>query len=831
MAETLNSAGDSHAHSLIGSGAVDKTSSWSFSAADGNALLGPNGDDWGRFGACHLGINSDSPDQTRGHWSYPFAKLKDGKTTLFRSAITAIRQRAGQQGSTAIFDAAGRLLEQIDGKKNAQSSAPVTLRAVATFDAEAAATNDADPAAPRKPPTFTMVANTGSVPMRLEGWRYPVVLDFAGANIPSQSLPIRLHHDSAQGVGHTTSIGFDNGNMVAKGVVSRDTPSSRDVTSSAKNGFPWQASVGASPDQVEFVKEGQSATANGRMFSGPVNIVRSWTLGEISFVDRGADGQTSATVAASLPVGSQKGKPSMFEQWLQAKGIDPTAISDEIKTALRAAYDAEQELKANAAMTAQTVQVNAANGAAQNGVQANPSIAATLEQIVQAQRDEDTRVRRITEIAAEHIAKQPWRLDQFEKLAKTAIAAKSTVAEFELNALRLRAESGAGPAVHVGASPDSEKSQSVLEAAICKTGRLTNIEKHFDARTLEAADKHFRYGIGLQEVLMCGAAANGYRGQVSDVRGLLRAAFQTEIRAEGFSLVNIPGILSNVMNKYLVDYFNSVESAWRIIAAIRNARDFKQISSYSLTGDLQYDLIGPTGEIKSGSVGQTSYNNQVATYGKILAITRQDIINDDLGALMRIPQRLGRGAALKINDVFYTTLLAGVGSFWVSGNNNLITGATTTLTAVGLTAALLKFRQQTDPDGKPLGITPKILLVPPELEVTGKQLMNSAFFNTGGSATTAQVPNMNTWQGAYNLAASTYLSNANYTGYSTTAWFLLADPMDMPTIEVAFLNGREVPMIESAEAEFDTLGIQVRGVHDFGVALQEQRGSVRSAGA
>lgn len=825
MAESLNTSGDSHAHSLIGSGAVDKTAAWSFGAADGNALLGPNGDDWARFGGCHLGIDDDSPDQTRGHWSYPFAKLKDGKTTLFRSAITAIRQRAGQQGSTAIFDAAGRLLEQIDGKKAAQSSAPMSLRAVATFDAEAAA--DGSPA-PKGPPTFTMVANTGSVPMRLEGWRYPVVLDFAGANIPSQSLPIRLHHDSAQGVGHTTSIGFDNGNLMAKGVVSRDTPSSRDVTSSAKNGFPWQASVGASPDQVEFVKEGQSATANGRMFSGPVNIVRSWTLGEISFVDRGADGQTSATVAASLPVGSptDTGKPSMFEKWLEAKGIDPTAISDAIKTTLRAAYDAEQEIKANAAIPPAQP-----NGQSPAGAQASPNVAASLDQIIKAQRDEDDRVRKITDLTAEAIKAQPWRLNDFEHLAKTAIAAKSTVAEFELALLRVRAQSVGSPAIHARGGREDGARQNVLEAAICKTGRLGNIEKHFDARTLEAADKHFKYGIGLQEVLMCGATANGYRGQVSDVRGLLKAAFLTDIRAEGFSLVNIPGILSNVMNKYLVDYFNSVESAWRSIAAIRNARDFKQISSYSLTGDNQYELIGPTGEIKAGSIGQTSYTNQVGTYGKILAITRQDIINDDLGALMRVPQRLGRGAALKVNDVFYTTFLGGVGSFWASGNANLISGGTTTLTAVGLTAALLEFRKQTDPDGKPLGITPKILLVPPEIEVTGKQLMNSTFFNTGGSSTVAQVPNMNTWQGAYNLVASTYLSNSLYTGNSSTAWFLIADPMDMPTIEVAFLNGREVPMIESAEAEFDTLGIQVRGVYDFGVGLQEQRGSVRSAGA
>jgi hypothetical protein len=78
---------------------------------------------------------------------------------------------------------------------------------------------------------------------------------------------------------------------------------------------------------------------------------------------------------------------------------------------------------------------------------------------------------------------------------------------------------------------------------------------------------------------------------------------------------------------------------------------------------------------------------------------------------------------------------------------------------------------------------------------------------------------------------STYLSNSSYTGYSTTAWYLLADPMDLPVIEIGFLNGRDMPVIDSTDADFDTLGIQMRGYHDFGVAKQEYRAGVRSKGA
>jgi len=67
-------------------------------------------------------------------------------------------------------------------------------------------------------PRFRMIAATGQ-PMRLEGWRQPVVVDFAGLNVPSQSLPIRYNHDAAQGVGHTDRIAIEGSNLVAEGVV------------------------------------------------------------------------------------------------------------------------------------------------------------------------------------------------------------------------------------------------------------------------------------------------------------------------------------------------------------------------------------------------------------------------------------------------------------------------------------------------------------------------------------------------------------------------------------------------------------------------------------
>ena len=77
---------------------------------------------------------------------------------------------------------------------------------------------------------------------------------------------------------------------------------------------------------------------------------------------------------------------------------------------------------------------------------------------------------------------------------------------------------------------------------------------------------------------------------------------------------------------------------------------------------------------------------------------------------------------------------------------------------------------------------------------------------------------------------SRYLGNAVYANSSTKAWYLIADAADLPLIEVAFLNGQESPTIETAEADFNVLGVQMRGFHDFGVSLQDYRAAVKVKG-
>ncbi len=125
----------------------------------------------------------------------------------------------------------------------------------------------------------------------------------------------------------------------------------------------------------------------------------------------------------------------------------------------------------------------------------------------------------------------------------------------------------------------------------------------------------------------CSATGLRVKDNFRDSRSVLRYAFGHTVEAAGFSTIDIGGILSNVVNKFLLEGFFSVERTWRNITAVRNVSDFKTVTSYRLIGKDQYEQVAPGGELKHGTLGEESYTNKADTYGLMLTIDRRDIIN------------------------------------------------------------------------------------------------------------------------------------------------------------------------------------------------------------
>jgi hypothetical protein len=667
-------------------------------------------------------------------------------------------------------------------------SAPRELTLTAAINLEAAAAPDGQAARPRR---FHMDAYTGGT-LVLAGWRFPVVVDLNGLSIRN-GAKVYLDHNRTARVGHLEATNVMGGVLRVTGVVSSTSPAAREVVADADSGYPWQASIGATVQQSEFVAEGKTAQVNGREFAGPINVARRASLSEVSFVGNGADDQTSASIAAQAAK-ERKNMDTVTNETTEVVAGQDTAQ-------VQAGAAAQETAPALAAPLAPEKTLTAAGDAVAD---------------IRAQALAETkRVAAVRRICA----------GKYAEIEAKAIGEGWDETQTELEVLR--ASRPKAPAAHI---PDNAMNGTILEAACMLTAGLDGVEKAFDEKTLDAADKRFRGGIGLQELLLEAAWANGYTGRnFRDSRAVLRFAFSSNARdiQAGFSTVDIGGILSNVANKFLLEGFFSVERVWRNICAVRNVSDFKTVTSYRLIGKDQYQPVAPGGELKHGTLGEETYSNKADTVGLLLSIDRRDIINDDLGAITAVPRKLGRGSGLKINDVFWTIFLAN-SAFFATGNKNYISGADTVLGIDGLSKAETTFMDQTDGDGKPTGVMPSILLVPTALSALGTVLNKSLEIRDTTAST--KYPVANPHQGKFRTEVSRYLANSHYTGASAKAWYLLADPADLPVIEVAFLNGQESPTIETAEADFNVLGVQMRGYHDFGVALQDARGGLKSKG-
>jgi hypothetical protein len=596
-------------------------------------------------------------------------------------------------------------------------------------------------------PTFELVAYTGA--SIRQGWsRNPLVVDLAGMNTAKASIPILYAHgrelpllDSV--IGKSTEIINDGGQLVIRGELIRGTPAGDKLIQYAKAGVPLQASIGADAGGLENIAAGAVVTVNGREFPGPITVARAADLRETSVVLFGADGSTSAAIAAEASEDSQ-----MSDQ-LNEKPVEATAPSAE----------------APVTVAAETTPA--------------PAPAVTID------------AGKVADIVLERL--------RAERVAE------------------VRAERPKAPAVHV---PDvaAQHEPKVIEAAMCLAGGLANVEKAFDQKTLELADRR-RSQTSLGEVLVEAARRNGYTGpsriHEGNIKEVLASAFP--VQASGFATHSISNVLAATYGKFLLQGYTAVESTWDMISSVRSVSDYKTVTGVRLNGGFEFEDVGPSGELKSADASDETRTIRAKLTGRLSSITMVDIINDDLGALTVVPSRLGRGAATKLNRDFWSEFESSNATFF----RRETAAAGNALSITSLRTATSSYRKLTDPDGNPLGITPQMLLVPPELEIPAAELMSGSLLITGENTTRT---NVNVLAGRYQVVSSSYLSSA-------TTWWLVANPGELPAMEVAFLNGQRVPTVQQADADFNQLGIQVRGHFSYGVAKAEARGAYRMATA
>lgn len=286
--------------------------------------------------------------------------------------------------------------------------------------------------------------------------------------------------------------------------------------------------------------------------------------------------------------------------------------------------------------------------------------------------------------------------------------------------------------------------------------------------------------------------------------------------------------LEEALHKTLLAAYAITPDTWRRFCKVGTVSDFRVHNRYRLGFLGALDQVLEGGEFKNKELADaTKETQQAVTYGNMLALSRQAIINDDMGVFDSVAVTLGRAAALTIETAVYALLAAntntgpemndGVVLFHVDHSN---IGAGAALSVAAIDADRVIMAAQTDASGNEiLDLKPTKLLVPAGLGGLAR-VINQAQYDPD-TANKLQRPNM--VLGLFDDIIDT----GRLTG---TVRYMFADPAIAPTIEVAFLEGEQSPFME-LENGWRIDGVEWKVRHDFGVAAVDYRGALIDAGA
>lgn len=639
----------------------------------------------------------------------------------------------------------------------------------------------------------------GGGKMRLFGWSKPVVVDLSGMTVPDTVPLLANHENHTLGRVGLVSVKAGDGRLAIEGEIVAGGELAEAIVSQGKAGADWQLSIGAEVEAAELVQEGRRKV-NGAEHEAPFYHVTKSTLREVSVVAVGADRSTHMTVTAQLQL---KGN-SIMEPEVTNKETKPVeAAAPATPTATPAAVPKDAPKTVAAAAVPETPAEPA------------PDAKAIAAEAVKAERDRVTMIKSVCG-------------SEFPEIEAKAIAEgwdRNTVNEAVLKAYRAKQPTTTPPSVTVKKTGMTEKT---LEAALALRAGIDGdtLAKDMGEETVEAAQKD-------ADMPLAGLLAECMRLEGMSVP---RTFDNAGIKA-AFSTVSLPGILSNVAQKKLLQAYRAQPIIATRLCTSADLSDFKENQRFRLTdiGDLK--PVGADGEIKDGGVSEEKAVNQLDTYAKKFCLTRKMIINDDLGAFLKVPTAMGNRAARLVDQLFFTRLLANPTMpdgkpLFAASHKNLLSGAASALSADSLKKAIQLFLNQTDADGQPISVEPSILLVPTALKFLAQELTQGPTLVMSGGAENTIRPSVNVLANeGLTIVSSPYLSNAKYDGASDAAWYLFGKPGTVDTFEIGYLKGKRTPTVERGDLDFNVLGIWFRVYFDVGIREQDHRGMVKSNGA
>lgn len=322
-------------------------------------------------------------------------------------------------------------------------------------------------------------------------------------------------------------------------------------------------------------------------------------------------------------------------------------------------------------------------------------------------------------------------------------------------------------------------------------------------------------GMNLREMARASLQRAGRNSDGMDVREVVGAAFT--------STSDFPALLTSTALRSLLLGYDESPEVFDQFTRTGTLTDFRSAARAGLGFFSSLDKIPEGAEYKMGTFGSAGNTIALATYGKLFAITRQAIINDDLGAFTDVPRKMGRAAKRTIGDLVFAVLtknavMADGKALFSTDHNNLINPGTT-ITTDAVAAMRVAMGTQTV-DKRPVAVPLKKLIVPLALEGAAN-LVRSAQYRIGGNDNST-TPNVE--QNRFDVIA-----DARLDAYNPKGWFGSADPNVFDTIEVAYLDGIQQPFLDQKDS-WNVDGTQYKVRIDAGVAPLDFRGLAKNPG-
>jgi phage major head subunit gpT-like protein len=370
---------------------------------------------------------------------------------------------------------------------------------------------------------------------------------------------------------------------------------------------------------------------------------------------------------------------------------------------------------------------------------------------------------------------------------------------------------GDDPLVHKRAS---------IERALCH---------RIDPHTFKLADADREYrGLSLMDTAEIFLRARGVRLTGLTVSERAAMALGLTTRDSGMHTTSdFPLLLADVANKVLRAAYDEAPQTWRPIARAVNLTDFKASKQLQVGEAPQLLEVLEHGEFTSGTITEAREQIQLKTYGRMFAITRQSLINDDTGAFGQLPAAFGRSARTLENSLAWAQItsnptMGDSNSLFDASNHGNYTASGTAISVDSLGVARKALRAQKGLDGvTALNVPTRFLIVPAAKETIADQYVSQI--------TPASGSNVNPFA-VGGRTPLTVVVEPILDAASATAWYAATDSVNIPVLLYGTLDGQGGPTIEQ-RIGFEVDGVQIKCRHDVAFKVADWRGIYKNVGA